>query len=47
MGPDRVLSAHLPPSHEPDRLLAALERAAGIPPFVGPDQADLEAMSAA
>jgi glyoxylase-like metal-dependent hydrolase (beta-lactamase superfamily II) len=43
--PDVVLSAHLPPAHGMiDELVATAARAASAQPFVGPNQAALEAM---
>jgi hypothetical protein len=48
LGPDLVLSSHLPaaPGTMFDRLAANLEAAPDATPFVGPDQAALEAMMA-
>lgn len=41
----RILSSHLPPvQDQPDRLFEMAIAAQGIKPFVGPDQAALEAM---
>ncbi len=46
--PEHVLSAHLPPAHgKADWLCAKLDGARQSDPFVGPDQAALEAMLAA
>lgn len=48
LGPEVVLSAHLPPATGMiDTLLAHLAGARGQAPFVGPDQAAVEAMQAA
>jgi flavorubredoxin len=42
-----VLSTHLPPARDRgDQLLAMLAEAPDLPPFIGPDQAALEAMLA-
>jgi hypothetical protein len=48
MDPSLVLSSHLPaaPGSMTQRLLASLEAAPTAQPFVGPDQAALEAMLA-
>ena len=48
MDPALVLSSHLPaaPGSMTERLLASLEAAPAAQPFVGPDQAALEAMLA-
>jgi glyoxylase-like metal-dependent hydrolase (beta-lactamase superfamily II) len=43
--PEYVLSAHLPPAHGmTDELITTAARATSAPPFVGPNQAALEAM---
>lgn len=48
LAPEHVLSAHLPPAHgELQWLATELDRARSANPFVGPDQAALEAMLAA
>jgi glyoxylase-like metal-dependent hydrolase (beta-lactamase superfamily II) len=45
--PERILSTHLPPAHgQLDRMLDMLGDACDTAPFVGPDQAQLEAMLA-
>ncbi len=45
LGPQHVLSAHLPPAENlADRLAECLRSARGVEPFVGPDQAAFEAM---
>ena len=42
-----VLSTHLPPArHRGDQLLTMLAEASDLRPFIGPDQAALEAMLA-
>ncbi len=47
MSPGTVLSSHLPPAHGMnERLLETLGAAPDASPFVGPDQAQLEAMLA-
>jgi flavorubredoxin len=47
MSPGTVLSSHLPPAHGMnERLLDTLAAAPDAGPFVGPDQAQLEAMLA-
>lgn len=44
---DQVLSTHLPPAHDMGpRLLETIAAAPDTPPFVGPDQAALQAMLA-
>jgi flavorubredoxin len=45
LAPELILSSHLPPAHSiADRLLDCLEAAPGAEPFVGPNQAALEAL---
>jgi flavorubredoxin len=45
MGPELVLSSHLPPArHMTEELLAVLAAVPAATPFVGPDQKALEAM---
>jgi hypothetical protein len=47
LGASWVLSAHLPPAQGmTERMLATLAEAPGAQPFMGPDQAALEAMLA-
>jgi flavorubredoxin len=47
MSPRTVLSSHLPPAHGMnERLLETLAAAPGASPFMGPDQAQLQAMLA-
>ena len=48
LAPTMILSSHLPaaPGRLTDRLVSALQAVPSAPPFVGPDQAALEAMLA-
>jgi glyoxylase-like metal-dependent hydrolase (beta-lactamase superfamily II) len=47
LDPPTVLSSHLPPAHRAaSSLLDTLAGAPDVPPFIGPDQAALEAMLA-
>jgi hypothetical protein len=47
MGASAIFSTHLPPVQQPDdRLFETVLLAPGTPPFVGPDQAALEALLA-
>lgn len=48
LSPTMILSSHLPaaPGHLTDRLVSALEAVPSASPFVGPDQAALEAILA-
>ena len=47
MGASAIFSTHLPPVQQPDdRLFETVLLAPGMPPFVGPDQAALEALLA-
>jgi hypothetical protein len=47
MGASAVFSSHLPPVPQPDdRLYETVLAAPETPPFVGPDQAALEALFA-
>jgi glyoxylase-like metal-dependent hydrolase (beta-lactamase superfamily II) len=48
MGASAIFSTHLPPVQQPDdRLFETVLLAPGTPPFVGPDQAALDALLAA
>jgi len=48
LNPSLVLSTHLPPTTTPiGKMLETLVQAPSMPPFMGPDQAALEAMLAA